>query len=321
MSENEAQARRRVSLTKRQLAEEQGSNLLSILCEVTADGKLSDEEVSNLGDWLLKNKTLEYPAVGLLLEVLARVLADGAVSDEERLELHLAIEKTLPVTERAHAKQKRADQAAAEAPPFRDTRREGGITRSDIESGVIEMDVSFAREEAPWRSDPATDAQRKFLRSLGGTLRSGASKGEASDTIDSLLGNKPLSNRQLMVLRFWNRSRVEGEDKRAIIDWLDQFYSEDPDRKRAWELYKEEAEDDGLQGDAERVPLGIGPEYLARVKNGGPDAIPRFRRGTARTKVSKDSNHASSGRNIGTWLVMLALVIALIIKLVSAYSQ
>lgn len=187
---------------------------------------------------------------------------------------------------------------------------------------VLSKWMSASRERKPLGGlTRRTDAQRKFLRSLGGTLRSGASKGEASDTIDSLLGNKPLSNRQLMVLRFWNRSRVEGEDKRAIIDWLDQFYSEDPDRKRAWELYKEEAEDDGLQGDAERVPLGIGPEYLARVKNGGPDAIPRFRRGTARTKVSKDSNHASSGRNIGTWLVMLALVIALIIKLVSAYSQ
>jgi hypothetical protein len=293
MSENEAQARRRVSLTKRQLAEEQGAELLSILCAVTADGKLADDEVSKLGDWLLKNQSLEYPAVGMLLEVLARVLADGAVSEEERLELHLAIEKTLPVTERAHAKQRRAEQ---------------------------ETDVSYAREPS-WRSDPATEAQRNFIRSLGGTLRSGASKGEASDIIESRLGNQPLSNRQMMVLRFWNRPRAPGEDKRAIIDWMDQFYTEDPDRKRAWELYKEEAEDDGLQGDAEKVPLGAGSEYLARIKKGGDGAIPRFRRSAARIRTSSAGNRTASSPSIGTWLVVLVVIIAVISKLVEAYSQ
>ena len=204
MPEEDLQPKRRVSLTKKQLAEEQGAKLLSLLCEITADGSLSEEEVKNLGDWLLENQALDYPSVGLLLEVLARVLADGTVSVEERLEIHLAIERVLPVTERSRVKESREAAEEIERQERRDERRGKAAQFAESESASVES-VSFARREASWRDDPATEAQRKFLKSLGGALRAGATKGEASSIIDARLGNQPLSNRQMMVLRFWNR--------------------------------------------------------------------------------------------------------------------
>lgn len=320
MSGDESLPKRRVSLTKRQLAEEQGAKLLSLLCEITADGKLTEEEVKNLGDWLLENQALDYPSVDLLLEVLARILADGTVSEEERLELHLVIERVLPVTERSAARESRQAVEESEAQENRDLQSDKTGKFERPENGPGEV-VSFARGRADWRDDPATEPQRKFIRSLGGTLRPGATKGEAASIIDARLGNQPLSNRQMMVLRFWNRPLGKGEDKRVIIDWLDSFYREDPDRKLAWELYKQEAEDNGLQGDPTRVPLGIGSSYLARIKKGGTSAIPLFRAESPLSARAKPTVSVLHDKTVGAWVLLLIITIVVMFKLIAAYSQ
>ena len=50
-----------------------------------------------------------------------------------------------------------------------------------------------------------------------------------------------------MVLRFWNRMDLENSSKYDIAAWQDRFYSENPLRKTAWELFKLERGDDGSQ--------------------------------------------------------------------------
>ncbi|MDO8540338.1 MAG: hypothetical protein Q7S40_07835 [Opitutaceae bacterium] len=267
--------RRRLSLTKSQLQQETGASLLSLLSKIAGDGRLGNGEVRELRQWLDENRGSDIPAIGFLVEIADRVLADRKVTGDERIELQLGIEKVLPVTERGIAREARETAEAAFEGPT--------ITTDDLKKMVtsgIRMTPPRFRE---WRNDPITEPQRDFIKSLGGKIRSGATKGEASDLISSLLGVRPITSCQQMVLRFWARDRQPGEGPREISEWMDNFYIEDPDRKAAWELFKCESEDDGFQGDPTRVPVGVGPEYLARVKAGGADVVPKF---TPTTPVS-----------------------------------
>src|SRR5205814_2070786 len=52
-AERKVEKKRRLFLTKRQLEEETGAALLALLQKIVADGILSDEEVTELTDWLL----------------------------------------------------------------------------------------------------------------------------------------------------------------------------------------------------------------------------------------------------------------------------
>lgn len=263
--------KRRLSLTKRQLEEEIGASLLDLLSKIVGDGDLSDGDIVELSKWLLENQSADLPAVGYLLDVVKDILADGKITDSERLDLFLGIEKVLPVTQRRTVKAAReeADIATREQSPR--------IGREELRAmAAPDEQIRFARRSG-WRSDPMTSAQSAFVRSLGGTIGIDATKGEASDLIETLLGDKPITSRQQMVMRFWDRDEQPHEGPREISEWMDQFYREDSDRKLAWELFKNESEDNGLQGDASRVPLGVGPTYLARIKAGGEAAIPRFR--------------------------------------------
>ena len=241
---------RRVTLTKGQLQEQAGSDLLALLVEYCADGELSLGEVDALKGWLELNAeaAAEVPAVGWLAEIVTDVLADGRITREERQDLLVAIERVLPKNERDVAQRNRARAAehdVAEEPPI----------------------VMIAR---PARSDAATERQIQFILSLGGEPTPGLSKRDASVMIDRLLANNERpSNRQMMVLRFWNRLELAVDGKRAIFAWMDEWYREDGDRRRAWELFKEENGDDGGQSDPSRVEVGIGEEYLRRVKGRG----------------------------------------------------
>lgn len=265
-----SQRPRRLSLTKKQLQREDAESLLTLLADSVADGHISENEVERLKEWLTKMHSSDLPAVGFLREAIEQAIADGSLSDSDRLDIHLAIERVLPVTNRALSKEARksADTAAKPAPK---------ITRQDLTRMRADIDMRQPVDRAvSWRDNVVTEAQRGFLKSLGGTVKPGMTRGEASDLIDALLNNKPISSRQQMVMRFWGRERQPSEGPREISDWLDLFHEEDPDRKKAWELFKNESEDDGLQGDPMRVPFGIGPQFLERIKEGGQAAVPRF---------------------------------------------
>jgi hypothetical protein len=288
---------RRLSLTKKQLQQESGEALLSLLTEIVSDGKISEDEVRRLHDWTKNAQESDMPAVGFLRDAIEAAVADGSLSDADRLDIHLAIERVLPVTNRTLSKETRENAEAAALPPPK-------ITREDLQKLKVEPEVvETAPRRLSWRDDAVTKPQRDFLKSLGGVITPGMTKGEASDLIEVLLGNKPITPRQQMVMRFWGRERQPGEGPREISEWMDSFYSENPDRKKAWTLFKDECEDDGLQGDPMRVPFGTGPRYLERIQRGGEAAIPRF--------VAKSSRSSASlydeGEGKGSYFVIFTM--------------
>jgi len=275
---HDGEKRRRVSLTRNQLHDEQGAELLALLSEIIADGKLTDDEIQRLTDWLIAHQGCDLPAVEFLVECVHGVVSRGHLSESDRLELQLGIEKVLPVSHRGFARHAREAAHPAPAPDPAD-KSLPRITADDLKRMAQNAPPPLrGPRHSDWRDDSMTEPQRHFIKSLGGTIRADATKGEASELIDQLLnGHKPISSRQQMVLRFWGHSVPAGQGCREIMTWMDEFYHADPDRKVAWELFKQESEDNGLQGDPSRVPVGIGPQYLARVKAGGSGAIPRFR--------------------------------------------
>jgi hypothetical protein len=73
-----------------------GAELL-VLCEsMTADGKLSKDEILALTRWLNTNRNAELPSIAFLVETVSRIIADRHVTREEQKELYAAIERILP---------------------------------------------------------------------------------------------------------------------------------------------------------------------------------------------------------------------------------
>lgn len=103
----------RLSLTAAQIRAGVGAELLSLCQTVTADGVLTDPEVTALSGWLAANSTSDLPAIGFLVTTLQRILADGRITPEERAELYAAIEKVLPPEARQTAKDNRKAVEAA----------------------------------------------------------------------------------------------------------------------------------------------------------------------------------------------------------------
>lgn len=79
---------------------------------VTADGRLLEQEVLQLRNWLETHRGNSTPAVAYLREAVEEVLADGRVTDEERAWLQKAIETVLPREERERAAMRRREAAA-----------------------------------------------------------------------------------------------------------------------------------------------------------------------------------------------------------------
>lgn len=221
----------RVTMTAAQRATTAGSDLLELLVDIVADGELTDAEIERLGYWLADNEdATDVPAVVFLRDLVARIVDDAVIDHEERLDLAVAIERVLPKELRLLAKERRAD-AELVNPPL------------------------------------ATAAQVRYLISLGGIASATMTKEQASDELDRLIGSRSsVSNRQMMVLRFWDCVAIAGRGRYGVSEWMDDFYTEDGDRPAAWEWWKEDNLDCGRQDPPEKVPIGIGTVYLARVK-------------------------------------------------------
>ena len=121
--------KQRVSLTKAQIQEGVGAELLTLCQAVTADGVLTAPELTELRAWLDANRASDLPAIDFLVATLERILADGKVTQDERKELYNAIEKVLPpearriavaqrktveAQEKEHARQERATEKERE---------------------------------------------------------------------------------------------------------------------------------------------------------------------------------------------------------------
>jgi hypothetical protein len=84
---------KRKSLTKSQIQAGIGAELLTLCQTMTADGVLSDAEITALRNWLEENRSSDLPAICFLITTVEKIMADGKVTKEERLELYKAIEK------------------------------------------------------------------------------------------------------------------------------------------------------------------------------------------------------------------------------------
>lgn len=236
----------RITLSKKHLATEAGNDLLALLMHVTADGEMSLGDVKSMREWLDSHRdSVDVPAIAWLHELVGLILADGRVTADERVDLLLAIERVLPADERILAKKRRqvADQ----------------LTSSDAEPPKTGKDR------------PATENQIAYLQALGATNTDGLTVASASAMIDNLVGRRgeSPSNRQVMVLRFWNRLDLGNAGLAGTSEWMDAFYAEDQDRRAAWELWKQEnPKCQTGQGDPTLVPIGAGEEFLRRVKAG-----------------------------------------------------
>jgi hypothetical protein len=106
----------RVTLTKSQLSTERGAELFKILCEITQDGILTDAEVERLKAWLDTSGAASLPSEKALTDLLGRLFANGKISRDERRELQKEIERILPPSQRAEAKQAREHLDAIDTP-------------------------------------------------------------------------------------------------------------------------------------------------------------------------------------------------------------
>lgn len=106
--------RKRVTLTAVQLQESAGVELLSLCRSVADDGVLSDEEITELRDWLNRNNTTDLPALQFLQSLVNRILEDAVVTDEERTELQVGIERVLPKDIRDLVSKTRKEKAGIE---------------------------------------------------------------------------------------------------------------------------------------------------------------------------------------------------------------
>lgn len=109
--------RRRKALSKLQRVTAAGAELIALCQTITEDGRLVEEEVAALRQWLAENDGTPLPAIEFLRETVERVVADGKITSVELQEVYAAIETVLPRDIRATVRGSRVavERAASEA--------------------------------------------------------------------------------------------------------------------------------------------------------------------------------------------------------------
>lgn len=106
--------RKRLSLTKTDLATPAGRELLALLTELSADGGITKEELERLRAWLEANREAPLQAREFLSSAVTAAAPDGEI-DEVGLEaVQVAIERVLPPDLRSVAGLQRRQRRAAE---------------------------------------------------------------------------------------------------------------------------------------------------------------------------------------------------------------
>jgi len=180
------------------------------------------------------------------------------VTDSERATLHKQIERVVPAEYRTQLAEARRVHVAQV--------REAERKRQEEQDA---RDHQMWKEEER-RHNRASLAQLKYIADLGIPATGDISRDEASALIDQFLStNGSITPRQWMVLRFWGKiPPPSGWGKTAVSEWMDNWYAENPDRRLAWELYKNETDDSNFTSNPAKVPVGIGEQYLIKVRNG-----------------------------------------------------
>jgi len=216
----------RVTLTKSQLKMPEVEEFVVLLVNIASDGALSHEDLQKLTDWLNMHAKLEVPAVRFMVDLMLRICADGKLTDEEIFEVQLGIERVLP----------------------KDFRTKVAETRKSV-----------------YYDQPASENQLDTIENIIHRRPAGLNRRQASEMLDDLFKNPPASNRQIMFLRFWNRMDLATKSRREISQWMDSFIKADRARWLAWDLFKEDCDDDGSQRDPSFVPIGAAEKYLKKV--------------------------------------------------------
>jgi hypothetical protein len=223
---NELTAGIRVTLTRQQLKLPEIEEFVVMLVNIASDGVLGYEELQKLTDWLNRHIHLDVPAVKFMVDLLLRVCADGKITDEEIFEVQLGIERVLP---------------------------------KDYRSQITEA------RKAAYYDQPASANQLGAIEDITHQRPIGLSRRQASEMLDRLFTDPPASNRQIMFLRFWNRTDLATKSRREISFWMSSFIEADQAHWLAWDLFKAECGDDGSQRDPSFVPIGVGEAYLEKV--------------------------------------------------------
>ena len=163
----------RVTLTKSQLSTERGAELFKILSEITKDGMLTDREIEHLRSWLASSGAATLPSEKMLADLLGRILANGKVSREERRELQKEIERILPPSQRAEAREARErlhaiDESITVVPggPLTGTREDENEEEEgeDTKAAIQQSDAEDAREAR--RRARSQQRQRELERAI-----------------------------------------------------------------------------------------------------------------------------------------------------------
>ncbi len=129
-----------MSLTKAQIQDGISAELFSLCQGITADGRLSKDEIVALGLWLHDNRDADLPGIAFLSDTLNRIITDGRVTREVQRELMEAVERVLPPDARKTAK---AARRAVEA------KRKGDVIADRNEKRKQELES----QEKRWPED------------------------------------------------------------------------------------------------------------------------------------------------------------------------
>lgn len=131
---------KRVSISSAQAQEGAAAELVALLQTVTADGKISNDEIKALHRWTRENQDCGLPGMQILRETIESICADGRVSTEERDELAKVIERVLPPDLRDLAKQRRRLEALAQKER---TRAEAAAAMAEAERRAPALTFDF----------------------------------------------------------------------------------------------------------------------------------------------------------------------------------
>ncbi|HWB21110.1 MAG TPA: hypothetical protein VG711_12470, partial [Phycisphaerales bacterium] len=187
----------RITMTVAECETPTGKRLLNLILDICHDGELSIEEIDSLYQ-LLRYDDSGIPAVAWLRAFVREAILDGSISDADGYRLKKAFMRVVPKEVR-------------------------GVIATHLEQ--IGAPAADPEDEEPrWCSDRATAKQIDYIIALGGSVQSSLTKGQASILIDQLLERRPVTLRQLMVLRFFNRLDLAGRTREEVSQWIDSCF-------------------------------------------------------------------------------------------------
>lgn len=177
---------------------------LSRICSrVSADGRLSDDEVLEVLQWLNQNQDIANPVVQRLVALSREIIADKRVTREERAALLKAIQSFACQPIDPSAPPSQADDSSWLYPP-------------NCENGGIASDRSSPPAPAPDPS-PATERQKEFARGLGIVFHDAIDKITISHLIESTLLHRETERIARLQAIADKEDEIKAEFRDAII--------------------------------------------------------------------------------------------------------